>query len=147
MRHIYQFIVENLNAKNIEKNTAIRLLTMLKQEKTDLADLSEDIAIIGMAIKFPLVQDLEEFWSIIQNKVDCVRKFPAARREDIDRYLAYSDFIEGNFGYTEGAYLETISDFDYKFFKLSPKEASLMNPCQRLFLQTALAAIEDAGYG
>ena len=147
MRHVYQFIVENINAKNIEKNTAIRLLTMLKQEKTDLADLTEDIAIIGMAIKFPLVQNLEEFWRIIQNKVDCVRKFPDSRRKDIDRYLAYSDFFEGNFGYSEGAYLEAISGFDYKFFKLSPKEASLMNPCQRLFLQTAMEAIEDAGYG
>ncbi|WP_327204859.1 non-ribosomal peptide synthetase [Paenibacillus sp. DMB20] len=51
------------------------------------------------------------------------------------------------FPFFDGAYIEDISGFDYSFFRLSPKEASLMSPAQRLFLQTAWGALENAGYG
>ncbi|MFC6650085.1 beta-ketoacyl synthase N-terminal-like domain-containing protein [Paenibacillus rhizoplanae] len=47
----------------------------------------------------------------------------------------------------DGGYLDEVDVFDYSFFHLSPKEANLMDPNQRMFLQTAWTAIEDAGYG
>ena len=49
--------------------------------------------------------------------------------------------------YFRGSYLEEIDEFDYSFFGITPKEAELMDPNQRLFLQTVWKAIEDAGYG
>ncbi|MHB8064942.1 MAG: HAD-IIIC family phosphatase, partial [Ruminiclostridium sp.] len=45
------------------------------------------------------------------------------------------------------AYLNDVDKFDYKFFQVSPKEASLMNPSHRLFLENVWKAIEDSGYG
>lgn len=104
-----------------------------------------EIAIIGMAAKFPLAESIDTFWNNIAAGMDCIGKFPEARRKDADNFLHGLGEEDGN--YFDGAYLKEIDKFDYAFFRLSPKEASLMSPNQRLFLETAWNAIEDAGYG
>ncbi len=108
---------------------------------------SKDIAIIGMAVKLPKAQDVEKFWDDMRNGVDCVTEYPESRRIDADSYLKYINPQIKDIKYINGAYLDEIDKFDYKFFNISPKEASLMDPNQRLFLQTAWEAIEDSGYG
>ncbi|MDJ1631249.1 beta-ketoacyl synthase N-terminal-like domain-containing protein [Bacillus velezensis] len=55
-----------------------------------------------------------------------------------------SEFNESQF--VKGGYLDEIDRFDYSFFGLAPKAAQFMDPNQRLFLQSAWHAIEDAGY-
>ena len=75
------------------------------------------------------------------------RPSPAARRKDADSLHRIFSRGEGRAEYAEGAFLEAIDKFDYGFFRLSPREASLMDPNQRLFLQTVWQAVEDAGYG
>ncbi|MGL4343724.1 MAG: amino acid adenylation domain-containing protein, partial [Cellulosilyticaceae bacterium] len=108
---------------------------------------SKDIAIIGIAGTFPKAENISEFWENLCQGLDCVSEFPSKRAEDMDQYLSqyYPELYKQ--GYTKGSFLEEIDKFDYKFFKISPAEASLMDPSQRLFLQTAYHAIEDAGYG
>lgn len=108
---------------------------------------SKDIAIIGMAARLPKAQDIEEFWDNMRNGVDCVTEFPGSRRIDADNYLKYKNPQIDKIKYINGSYLDEIDKFDHKFFNISPKEASLMDPNQRLFLQTAILAIEDSGYG
>ncbi len=66
--------------------------------------------------------------------------------DDIHAYLNHINMLDQNIEFCEVAYLDEIDKFDYKFFGISPKEASLTDPIQRLFLQTAWEAIEDAGY-
>jgi acyl transferase domain-containing protein/acyl carrier protein len=78
---------------------------------------------------------------------DCSGSFPANRREDTDKFVKYKNIPLHAIKYSPGAYLEAVDGFDYNYFHLSPKEASLADPNQRLFLQTAFEAIEDAGYG
>ncbi|MFS1513885.1 HAD-IIIC family phosphatase [Chengkuizengella sp. SCS-71B] len=102
----------------------------------------KDIAIIGVSANLPLSPDQDKFWEHLISGVDCVRNFPTNRLEDVLPLIDSND-IE----FYPGAYLDEIDKFDYKFFGISPKEASLMNPNQRLFLQTAWKTIEDAGYG
>ncbi|REK77607.1 type I polyketide synthase [Paenibacillus paeoniae] len=110
-------------------------------------DVSQsDIAIIGIALKLPLADTAEEFADNLHAGVDCVRPIPASRREDMDRYFRWIGKTENDVPYGEAALLDEVDKFDYRFFKLSPKEASLLDPNQRLFLQTAWNAIEDAGY-
>ncbi len=104
-----------------------------------------DIAIIGMAVKLPGAEDLEEFWQLCVEGRDCIGAFPESRKTDTDAYLDSMGISPRS--YLNGAYLNNISGFDYSFFNLSPKEASLMNPCQRLFLEKSWEAIENAGYG
>ena len=71
---------------------------------------------------------------------------PFVRSSDADRFLAAARQNRSQH-YEQLAYLERIDQFDHRFFNLSAKEASLMDPHQRLLLQTIWAAIEDAGCG
>lgn len=110
-------------------------------------NISNDIAIIGISCKFPKAENAKEFWENIKNGVDCVGDFPEGRKEDANSYLRSIGLYKDTLSYGNGAFLEEIDKFDYSFFQLSPKEASLMNPNQRLFLETVWNAIEDSGYG
>ncbi len=113
----------------------------------DLTSISQkDIAIIGMDLKLPLAKDVNDYWENIKNGIDCVRELPEDRKDYLDKYLAYTNHpVQAK--YKEMAYLDEINNFDYDFFNISPKEAKLMDPKQRLFLEIVWGAIEDAGYG
>lgn len=108
---------------------------------------SQDIAIIGIAVKLPLADTLDQFAINLKTGRDCVRSIPQLRKQDTDSHFKQLGRDPKELVYGEAAYLDEIDKFDYSFFKLSPKEASLLDPNQRLFLQTAWSAIEDAGYG
>lgn len=111
------------------------------------AENSGDIAIIGISVNMPLARDKDEFWNNIKNKVNCIRDFPENRRRDADEMLKAKKQDTSGLEYERMAYLDEIDKFDCDFFGIAPKEADLMDPNQRLFLQTAWAAIEDSGYG
>lgn len=107
---------------------------------------TKDIAVIGMAAKLPQADTVADFWNHLMAGMDCIGDFPEQRKKDTDVYIDQSK-ITDNPKYFQGAYLQEIDKFDYSFFRLSPKEASLMSPQQRLFLETMWHTIEDAGYG
>ncbi|MBN1050267.1 hybrid non-ribosomal peptide synthetase/type I polyketide synthase [Clostridium botulinum] len=135
-------ILSNVALGKIEKRAGANLLELLKKIGKDVDD---DIAIIGMSVNLPKAQNIDEYWEILENGVDCISEFPEERKADIDRYLKFMDEYE-NVRYCKGAYLNEIDKFDYSYFKISPREASLMNPNQRLLLQNVCKTIEDAGY-
>ncbi|MEV4517421.1 beta-ketoacyl synthase N-terminal-like domain-containing protein, partial [Dactylosporangium sp. NPDC049525] len=91
----------------------------------------EPIAVIGMSGRFPGARDVDELWDLLAGGKDAVRP------TDPDR-------IPGPWwaGWAPGAY-----EFDPEFFAISPAEAELMDPRQRLLLQESWRALEDAGYG
>ncbi|EFM11985.1 Beta-ketoacyl synthase [Paenibacillus curdlanolyticus YK9] len=105
-----------------------------------------DIAIIGMASRFPNASGNRQFWDIIRDGLDCVGDCPEMRKQDIEQYLNAIGYDADGRLYRQAAYLEEIDKFDYEFFKIPPREAALMDPHQRIFLETAYQAIEDAGY-
>ncbi|MGB8453573.1 MAG: SDR family NAD(P)-dependent oxidoreductase [Anaerocolumna sp.] len=143
MENIYRFILEKTSSGSIDKTSAAELIKKIKKN----SQFHKDMAIIGISANLPLADSIDEYWDILSNSVNCIREFPADRKEDIDKYLHYSDIADDNIRYVQGAYLEHIDYFDYKFFKITPSEANLMAPSQRIFLQTAYSALEDAGYG
>lgn len=143
MQKMLRCIVENTSTGKIDKRTAAELLKLAKSEMR--AD--KDIAIIGIGASLPGDMDVETFWQALESGIDCISPFPLQRRQDIDRYLKYIGADdEGPITYFEGAYLDAIDHFDYRFFKISPQEARLMDPYQRMFMQTAYHALEDGGY-
>ena len=146
MNQVYRYILENINTGKIDKNTAIDVITMLKKEEEKKSPAG-DIAVIGMAVRMPQAQDTNGFWEHIINGSDLIKPFPSSRSEDITRYLEALDMPLEEIKYYDAAYLEEVDKFDYKFFRLTPKEASLLDPNQRLFLETVWEAFEDAGYG
>lgn len=142
MKELYRYILEQVTTGSIEKKSAAELLKLLKKENSN----SKEIAIVGISLKLPMADSLDEYWSLLSNSVNCISGLPENRKKDLDDYINYTNAFGEKPGYTKGGYLESIDKFDYEFFKLTPKEASLMEPCQRLFLETAFESIEDAGY-
>ncbi|REK76182.1 non-ribosomal peptide synthetase [Paenibacillus paeoniae] len=113
-----------------------------------ISDISlKDIAIVGISAKLPRAESHGAFWELLRGGQDLVGGFPESRKKELKPYLRHMEAQYGSVSFFDGAYLDDISGFDYSFFRLSPKEASLMSPVQRLFLQTAWQALEDAGYG
>ncbi|GMK38598.1 hypothetical protein PCCS19_16520 [Paenibacillus sp. CCS19] len=110
----------------------------------------KDIAVIGMGGKFAAADSVHEYWQLLRSGTDGNREFPAGRRRDIQPYLSYlldMGFSEEGLQYSFGGFLPEIDKFDYGLFQLSPREAALMDPKQRVLLEMMWTAIEDAGYG
>ncbi|MFT7605439.1 MAG: amino acid adenylation domain-containing protein, partial [Saprospiraceae bacterium] len=115
------------------------------QGEADLRSLpqNKDIAIIGLSVRFPGAKDLEEFWQNLIQAKDISREFTAEEllAEGIDpQTINDPDYIR------RGMYLEDADCFDAEFFGYLPKEAALMDPQHRVFLECAYASLEDAGY-
>lgn len=145
MKQFYDLIINGMTDSKIEKELAIQLVTMFKR---DIAVSLDDIAIIGMSAKLPGSSDINEFWANVLNGVDSVGDLPESRQKILYDYFSYhAGEYAKNVKFLRGAYLEDIEKFDYKLFRISPKEASLMDPAHRLFLETVWETIEDAGYG
>lgn len=145
MEKVYKYIIESINKETINKEEGIELINILKNEENKKKD--NDIAIIGISCRLPHANNVKEFWNNITNKIDSVSKLPKTRESDAVLHLLNTGVQENEIKFSENGYLEEIDKFDYKFFKLTPTEARLMDPCQRIFLETVWSAIEDAGYG
>lgn len=104
----------------------------------------EPIAIIGMSGRFPQARNVAEMWAILAQGREAVAEIPADRF-DWRRY--YGDPAAGK---TDGKWcgcVPGVREFDPLFFEISPRQAETMDPRQRLLLQEAWNALEDAGYG
>jgi amino acid adenylation domain-containing protein len=102
------------------------------------------IAIIGMAGRFPKAEDVDALWSNLCNGIEGISFYTPEELEaaGVDPELARSP----NFVPASGV-LDSAMCFDAPFFSYSPREASLMDPQHRVFLECAWTAMERAGYG
>ncbi|MEV7775552.1 SDR family NAD(P)-dependent oxidoreductase [Kitasatospora sp. NPDC086791] len=103
-----------------------------------------DIAIIGLAGRYPKARDVEAFWHNLATGTDCVTEVPADRW-DHGRWFDAAP-AEGRTYSKWGGFLDGAYDFDPQFFGISPREAEIMDPQERLFLQCVHETLEDAGY-
>jgi len=104
--------------------------------------LGTDIAIIGMAGRYPKANNIQEFW---QNLVDSVESISFFTEEELE-YLPKGNLnSELKFVKARGI-LDNVDKFDAEFFSYNPREAAIMDPQHRIFLECAWNALEDAGY-
>ncbi|WP_266160111.1 SDR family NAD(P)-dependent oxidoreductase, partial [Dyella silvatica] len=107
--------------------------------------LNEAVAIIGISGQFPQARDIDAFWRNLREGKDCITEIPLERwdwrawygdpaREQNKSNISWGGFIDG------------VDEFDPMFFGISPKEAELMDPQQRLMMLHVWKALEDAGY-
>ncbi|MBM7494186.1 acyl transferase domain-containing protein/enoyl-CoA hydratase/carnithine racemase/pimeloyl-ACP methyl ester carboxylesterase/tryptophanase/acyl carrier protein [Micromonospora luteifusca] len=96
-----------------------------------------DIAVVGMAGIMPKSPDLDTFWRHLAAGHDLVRHVP----EDREALLA-----DPRTRHLVGGFLDQVGEFDATLFGISPKEAALMDPQQRLFLHCVWSAIANAGH-
>ena len=102
-----------------------------------------EIAVIGMAGRFPKARNVDEFWQNLLNGVECITFFTDEELNDfgIDQAtIANAQYVKAR------PVLEDAEWFDASFFGTSPREAELMDPQQRVFLECAWEALENAGY-
>ncbi|MFH8902656.1 SDR family NAD(P)-dependent oxidoreductase [Streptomyces coeruleorubidus] len=108
-------------------------------------DADEPIAVIGISGRYPQADTLEEFWRNLAEGRDCVTEVPADRW-DADALFDADPAAPGRSYSRWGGFLSDVDSFDSLFFQIAPKQARTMDPQERLFLQTAWAALENAGY-
>jgi amino acid adenylation domain-containing protein len=134
-----------LNLTPEQQEIVRKKLSAKLAKKNGQTSLSQDVAIIGMSGRFPGARDVAEFWHNLANGVDCIQEVPPDRW-DIAPYFDPNPGSPHKTYSKWGGFLADIDQFDPLFFNISPREAELMDPQQRLFLQEAWKALEDAGY-
>jgi iturin family lipopeptide synthetase A len=110
-------------------------------KKSDRTGL--EVAIIGMACRFPGAKNIYEFWNILENGVEAITFFsePELEGASVDPVLLTNTGYVKAMGIFDGA-----EYFDAFFFGYTPAEAKIMDPQVRLFHECAWEAFEDAGY-
>ncbi|MCX4185477.1 SDR family NAD(P)-dependent oxidoreductase [Bacillus amyloliquefaciens] len=115
----------------------------LSVSRTPSAPSEEDIAIIGIAGRYPMAKDVEQFWENISSGKDCITEIPK-ERWDFRKYYHTGDNARHDSKW--GGFIKDADKFDPLFFSISPRDAELIDPQERLFLETAWHTFEDAGY-
>lgn len=107
-----------------------------------VAKARDQIAVVGMAARLPGANDIDEFWRNVEGGVESIETYADAQLLaagiDADE-LARGDYVK------RGAMLQGIELFDAALFGLTASEAKIMDPQQRLALQCALEALDNAG--
>ncbi len=106
------------------------------------SDVKDGIAIVGMACRFPGAEDLPAFWRQLEAGGSAVTD----GRPGSDPWNgALGDPTAEEAVLRYGAFVEDIDKFDSRFFRIAPIEAWMMDPTQRMMLETSWLALEDAG--
>ncbi|HAX75258.1 MAG TPA: short-chain dehydrogenase, partial [Cyanobacteria bacterium UBA11372] len=104
----------------------------------------ESIAIIGIGCRFPGAKNTESFWQLLRNGVDAISEMPK-ERWDIDLFYDPEPGKPGKISTRWGGFLDRVDGFDASFFGISPREVERTDPQQRLVLEVAWEALENAG--
>ena len=137
---LFQYPTIHALAKHLTQDQARKTSFVLKTPETSGAT---DIAIIGMSGRFPGAKDVDTFWQNICNGVESITFFSDEEllAEGIDPVLVHNpNYVKAN------GVLDDIEFFDADFFGYTPREAEIIAPQQRLFLECSWEAMENAGY-
>ena len=102
-----------------------------------------EIAIIGMAGRFPGARNIKAFWDNLINGIEAISFFD---KNDVETWGLSPDVINDPHFVRAGGILDDVEDFDAEFFNFYPKEAAITDPQHRFFLECAWEALENAGY-
>ena len=110
---------------------------------TEIDTFETDIAVIGMSGRYPKSKNLDEWWEHLRSGTELVSFFS----EDELLAIGVPQEVLANDHYVRaGTVLEDAAMFDAKFFNYNPREAEIIDPQDRIFLEAAHEALEHAGY-
>ncbi|MFF3246820.1 type I polyketide synthase, partial [Streptomyces sp. NPDC002870] len=107
-----------------------------------LSGHNEAVAVVGLSCRLPGAESPADFWNLLSEGRDAITPVPQGRWESATGAAAPGDTEPGM---RRGGFLERVDTFDAAFFGISPREAVTMDPQQRLVLELAWEALEDAG--
>ncbi len=140
-RDIAPSLIPQSNGKTEGAPKRVEIIDRTGKDQTQ----TQSIAVIGMSGQFPKSRNLDEFWDNLVHGLDCISEIPPTRW-NLSDYYDPDPLVTGKTYCKWMGALEDMALFDPSFFNISPKEAELMDPQQRLFLQSSWHCIEDAGY-
>ena len=117
----------------------------ISRSRNDTNELGTDIAVVGMSGRHPQSRDIEVFWERLKEGKDCITEIPVDRW-DYNKFYDPTTKKAGTMYSKWGGFLEDIDKFDPLFFNISPREATLMDPHERVFLQEVWTCLERMGY-
>ena len=137
---IYQYpTIASLSGYLATNNKSFKVIDHSKRKDEKL---STDVAIIGMAGRFPGAASIDELWDVLKHGKETITFF---KSNEIDVSIPKS--IRNNPLYVGArGIISTANTFDAAFFGINPKLAEVMDPQQRLFLEISWEALEQAGY-
>jgi acyl transferase domain-containing protein/aryl carrier-like protein len=125
-----------------------RALFALRDLRAEIESLrgaeTSSIAIVGMGCRFPAASGVQAFWNLLCEKRSGICEVPADRW-DAGRFFHPDARTPGKIAGRWGGFLEELDRFDPAFFGISPREAPHVDPRQRVMLEVAWNALEDAG--
>lgn len=136
---------EDMLVQSEEIDTLTDSASMPKHAPLIATAKDEDIAIIGVSGRYPGARNLDEFWANLRDGKNAITEIPQ-ERWDYASYFSEDKEQLGKIYSKWGGFIEDADKFDPLFFQISPREAVMMDPQERLFLQTAWETIEDAAY-
>ena len=98
-----------------------------------------------MSGRYPQARNLAEYWANLREGKDCITAIPL-ERWDWRTYYDADKAEPGKHYSNRGGFIPDADKFDPQFFNISPREAEYIDPQERLFLEHAWMAMEDAGY-
>src|SRR5690348_9164591 len=110
---------------------------------TEVFNFADAIAIIGMAGRFPGARNLDEFWENLKTGVESISFFSD---HELESTGLYTDLLKDPRLVKAAGVLDDVDLFAASFFGFSPREAEITDPQQRIFLECAWEALENAGY-
>jgi myxalamid-type polyketide synthase MxaB len=138
------------NLQRLTHYLAEKVLQQAPKEVASVAvgagSMSESIAIIGMACRFPGgVDSPESFWERLRQGYDAITEIPPSRWPR-ETFYDPDPGVPGKSYCRHGGFLEEVDRFDPQFFGISPREAKFIDPQHRLLLETSWEALERSGY-
>ena len=127
------------------KPTSSRRFSRVRSVAPSPATEPDAIAIIGLSGRYPEAVNIDAYWHNLREGRDCIVEVPR-ERWDWREYFSDDRSKSGQHYSKWGGFIAGVDEFDPLFFNISPKEAKYIDPQERLFLQHAWMAIEDAGY-
>ncbi|ODS52934.1 MAG: hypothetical protein ABS36_15900 [Acidobacteria bacterium SCN 69-37] len=134
-------------SRSLDGLSALKIALMAQEARGDAQVVlrADPIAVVGMACRVPGGGDsVEAFWDLLARGGDAVGDVPADRW-DVDQWASPDPSVPGRAITRAGAFLDRIDAFDADYFGILPREAERMDPQQRLFLEVACEALDDAG--
>ncbi|MBV9493621.1 MAG: SDR family NAD(P)-dependent oxidoreductase, partial [Acidobacteria bacterium] len=134
-------VIQAPAAKPVARRRSGRQLTAARTATVE----TDAIAIVGLSGRYPEAIDVAAYWENLRDGKDCIVEVPK-ERWDWRQYFSDDRTQAGSHFSKWGGFIAGVDEFDALFFNVSPKEAMHIDPQERLFLQHAWMAIEDAGY-